>query len=155
MPRRAVSDTEPLIIKVKYFDERLPKLKFIGGKDHSNWVDLVAGKSMELLPGEDYDIPLGVAMELPEGYEGIVAPRSSSYKRYGITITNSFGIIDHSYCGNNDEWHLLVHATRGAFIKRGDRIAQFRIQQIQPDLRFEEVTNLDNADRGGIGSTGK
>ena len=94
-------------------------------------------------------------MELPEGYEANIVPRSSTFKRYGILQTNSMGVIDSSYCGENDVWMMPVYVTRDADIYAGDRICQFRVVQNQPQINFEEVERLGNEDRGGFGSTGR
>ena len=105
-------------------------------------------------------IPLGVAMELPEGYEAIVAPRSSTFKTWGIVQANSIGVIDNSYCGDNDQWYYPAiclkptEGEHGVWIHKGDKICQFRIQENQPEIRFEEVEVLGNEDRNGFGSTG-
>ncbi len=98
-------------------------------------------------------LPLGIAMELPKGYEAIVAPRSSTYKKYGIVQTNSIGVIDNSYCGDNDQWRMPVYFTQDVVIPKGSRIAQFRIQAKQPEINFITVESLGNTDRGGFGST--
>lgn len=103
--------------------------------------------------GEFRLIPLGVAMELPEGYEAHVVARSSTFKTWGLIQTNGMGVIDHSYCGNNDEWKMPVYATRDTKIEAGDRICQFRIVEHQPQIRFETVERLDGKDRGGFGTT--
>ena len=110
---------------------------------------------MELKAGEFRLIPLGVAMALPQGYEAHIAPRSSTFRNYGILQTNSVGVVDESYCGDEDEWKLPVYATRDCHIERNDRIAQFRIVEHQPAIRFEECETLGNASRGGFGSTGR
>ena len=109
---------------------------------------------MELKKGDFKLIPLGVGMILPEGYEAHVAPRSSTFKHYGIIQTNSVGIIDNSYAGDNDQWMMPVYATRDTVIHKNERICQFRIMQIQPVISFEEVEHLNDVDRGGFGSTG-
>lgn len=94
-------------------------------------------------------------MELPEGYEALVVPRSSTYKNFGIIQTNSIGIIDESYCGDGDQWYFPAYAVRDTVIAAGDRICQFRIIEHQPELSFKTVDALGNSDRGGFGSTGK
>ena len=104
--------------------------------------------------GEFRLIPLGVAIALPEGYEARTAPRSSTFRRWGILQANSVGVIDNSYCGTNDEWKLPVYATRDTVIEKGDRICQFRIFAVQPPVTFEECDTLSDTDRGGFGSTG-
>ena len=140
-------------IKIKYFTDKIDKLTYIDGK--SDWVDLRAAENISLKKGEFRLIPLGVAMELPKGYEAHVVPRSSTFKNFGIIQTNHQGGIDGSYCGGNDQWFMPVYALRDTKIHINDRICQFRIMENQPKLLFEEVTHLDHADRGGLGSTGK
>lgn len=139
------------VIKIKYFDEELEKIKKI---EKGDWIDLRAAKTIELKKGDFILIPLGVAMELPKGYEAHVVPRSSTFKNYGIIQTNSIGIIDNSYCGDNDEWKMPVYATKDTVINKNDRICQFRIIEKMPKVEFEEVEVLSNKNRGGFGSTG-
>lgn len=151
-------------IKIKYFDKEIEKIAAI---EKGCWIDLRAAKDITLKAGESMLIPLGVAMELPIGYEAYLAPRSSTFKNYGIIQTNHLGIIDGfatdeqgnvipgtGFCGDNDQWHMPVYALRDTVIKKNDRICQFRIVKKQPDIQFVEVENLSNIDRGGIGSTG-
>ncbi|MDD5948544.1 MAG: dUTP diphosphatase [Lachnospiraceae bacterium] len=140
-------------IKIKYFSNEIDKLTYIGGK--SDWIDLRAAQTVELKKGEFRLIPLGVGMELPEGYEAHVVPRSSTYKNYGIIQTNSMGVIDESYCGDGDQWFFPAYALRDTTIQVNDRICQFRIMEHQPSLTFTEVEHLEHEDRGGHGSTGK
>ena len=140
------------IIKIKYFDSEMDKLASIDGK--SDWIDLRSSENVELKKGEFKLIPLGVAMELPAGYEAHVVPRSSTFKNYGILQTNSCGVIDGSYCGDEDMWRMPVYATRDTVIHRGDRICQFRIMKNQPAIVFEEADSLGNQNRGGFGTTG-
>ncbi len=139
-------------IKIKYFGQDLQKLEYIGGK--SDWIDLRASETVELKTGDFKLIPLGVAMELPAGYEAHVVPRSSTFQNYGILQTNSCGVIDGSYCGDQDMWKMPVYATRDTVIEKGDRICQFRIMENQPEIVFEETESLENGDRGGFGTTG-
>ncbi len=139
-------------IKIKYFDSEMDKLTYIDGK--SDWIDLRASETVELKKGEFKLIPLGVAMELPAGYEAHVAPRSSTFKNFGILQTNSCGVIDGSYCGDEDMWRMPAYATRDTVIHKGDRICQFRIMENQPAIVFEEVESLGNQNRGGFGVTG-
>lgn len=140
-------------IKIKYFTEEIDKLTYIDGK--SDWIDLRASETVELKAGEFKLIPLGIAMELPKGYEAHVVPRSSTFKNYGVLQVNSCGIIDCSYCGDEDMWYMPVYATRDTVINKNDRICQFRIMENQPKIEFEEVVSLENENRGGFGSTGK
>lgn len=122
--------------------------------DVGDWIDLRSAETVELKSGEFKLISLGISMELPSGYEAHVAPRSSTFKNFGILLTNSFGIIDNSYCGNNDIWRFPALALRDTVINEGDRICQFRIMERQPKINFVEVDDLGNNDRGGLGSTG-
>ena len=122
--------------------------------EQGDWIDLRAAETILIVKGEFKYIPLGVAIQLPEGYEAIVAPRSSLFKRRGIIMTNSIGIMDESYCGDNDEWKFPAYATRDTLIPKGERICQFRIVRHQPEIKFEVVDTLGNPDRGGYGSTG-
>ena len=140
-------------IRIKYFTEDIDKLDYIAGK--SDWIDMRASEEVELKAGEFKLIPLGVAMQIPAGYEAYLVPRSSTFKTWGIIQTNSMGVIDGSYCGDNDMWRMPVYATRDTVIHVNDRIAQFRIIKNQPTICFEEVAHLENKDRGGFGSTGQ
>ena len=140
-------------IKIKYHSDEIEKLTYIEGK--SDWIDLRAAEEVELKQGEFKLIKLGVSMQLPAGYEAVVVPRSSTYKNFGIIQTNHMGVIDETYCGDNDVWMMPAYALRDTEINVNDRICQFRIQKHQPAIVFEEVEVLGNDDRGGIGSTGK
>lgn len=140
-------------IKIKYFTDAIDRLTYIDGK--SDWIDLRASEEISLKAGEFALIPLGVAMELPKGYEAHLVPRSSTYKTWGLIQTNSMGVIDCSYCGDEDMWRMPVYATRDTTVHVNDRIAQFRIVENQPQIHFEQVEHLENANRGGFGSTGK
>ena len=140
-------------IRIKYFSDNIEKLAYIGGK--SDWIDLRAAENLELKAGEFKLIPLGIAMELPQGYEAHVVPRSSTYKNFGIIQTNHMGVIDETYCGDNDQWFFPAYALRDTQIHMGDRICQFRIMEHQPAIEFDEVESLGHEDRGGHGSTGR
>jgi dUTP pyrophosphatase len=140
-------------IKIKYFDKEIDKLEYIGG-GKSNWIDLRSAETIHLKKGEFRLIPLGVGMKLPDGYEANIVPRSSTYKNFKILQTNSFAVIDNSYSGDTDEWKLPVIAMEDITINKNDRICQFRINKIQPEIKFEEVEHLEKVSRGGIGSTG-
>lgn len=139
-------------IRIRYLSDKIEPLRYIDGK--SDWIDLRAAECVELKAGEFRLIRLGIAMELPKGYEAHVVPRSSTFKTWGLLQTNSMGVIDGSYCGDNDEWRMPVYATRDTVVEEGDRICQFRIVENQPKITFETVEHLDGADRGGFGSTG-
>ncbi|MEI3522080.1 MAG: deoxyuridine 5'-triphosphate nucleotidohydrolase [Anaerosacchariphilus sp.] len=140
-------------IKIKYFTDKIEKLAYIGGK--SDWWNARSAEDVTLKKGEFKLIPLGIAMELPKGYEAHVVPRSSTYKNFGVIQTNHMGVIDETYCGDNDQWFMPVIAMRDTEIHVNDRICQFRIMEHQPELVFEETEVLGHADRGGHGSTGK
>lgn len=139
-------------IQIKYFDSEIDKVMKV---DKGDWIDLRAAKEVALKAGEYALIPLGVGMKLPTGYEAHVVPRSSTFKNFGVIQTNSHGVIDESYCGDNDQWHFPAFALRDTVIHKNDRICQFRIEKKQPEISFVEVTNLDLKDRGGFGSTGR
>lgn len=140
-------------IKIKYHSNEIEKLRYIDGK--SDWIDLRSAEEVTLEAGEFHLINLGISVQLPEGYEMIIAPRSSTYKNFGLLQTNSIGIIDESYCGDNDILMMPVKADRHTEIHVNDRVCQFRIQKHQPQIMFEEVEHLEGKERGGFGSTGK
>lgn len=139
-------------IKIKYFTDAIDKLCYVDGK--SDWIDLRAAETVHLKAGEFKLIPLGIAMQLPEGYEAHVVPRSSTFKNFGIIQTNSMGVIDESYNGPNDQWFFPAYALRDTVINVNDRICQFRIMEHQPKIEFTESLLDNNVDRGGHGSTG-
>ena len=140
-------------IKVHYLSEEIEELRYIDGK--SDWIDLRDARNISLKKGEFCLIPLGIAVELPAGYEAHIVPRSSTFKNFGIIQTNSMGIIDETYCGNGDQWHFPAYALRDTEIHVNDRICQFRIMEHQPALTFVKTERLAGQDRGGFGSTGK
>lgn len=164
-------------IRIKYFNDAKRMQKIAKG----NWIDVYANKDMFVPEGQRAMIPLGFALELPVGYEGHLAPRSSTFKTWGIIQTNSVGVVDDTYIGDNDQWHLPVYClvgkeyadkvednyyelnnvteakgekVKGTWIHKGDKVAQFRIMEVQPNFEFDEVESFGNADRGGFGSTG-
>lgn len=141
-----------MTIKIKYFTKDIEK---VGKIDKGDWIDLRAAEDVTMKANTFALIPLGVGMILPEGYEAHLAPRSGTFKNYGIIQTNHVGVIDESYCGNNDEWKYPAYALRDTVIHKGDRICQFRIMEKQPEIEFVEVAALKDKDRGGFGSTGK
>ncbi len=140
-------------IKIRYVNDKITRLEYIDGK--SDWIDLRAAEDVTMKAGEFRLISLGVAMKLPEGYEAHIVPRSSTFKNFGIIQTNHCGIIDGSYCGNDDIWRFPAYAVRDTEIKFNDRICQFRIMRNQPQIRFDETKKLEDENRGGFGSTGK
>lgn len=139
-------------IKIKYHSREIEKLTYIAGK--SDWIDLRVAENVKLSKGEFRLISMGVSMQIPAGYEMLLVPRSSTYKNFGLIQTNSMGVIDESYCGDNDIIRMPVYATRDTELHVNDRICQFRILEHQPVIRFEEQETLGNSDRGGFGSTG-
>lgn len=153
-----------LKIKIKTFkDQILPEIISKG-----DWIDLRAAEDYNLKPGEYKLLELGVAMELPKGFEAIVVPRSSTFRNYGILCANSFGVIDYSYNGDMDEWKFPAFSPKGSMILAKDRICQFRIQLSQKatvwqkikwflsnGIKIEKVERLNTINRGGVGSTGK
>ena len=140
------------VIKIKYHSDQIEKLDYIAGK--SDWIDVRSAEDVTLEAGEFHLINLGVSVQLPEGYEMIIAPRSSTYKNFGLIQTNSIGVVDESYCGDNDILRMPVKADRHTEIHVNDRVCQFRIMKHQPTIVFEEVEHLEGQDRGGFGTTG-
>lgn len=142
---------ESLTILIRYHDPDIEKLSVTANGD---WVDLRCSDTVHLDAGQFAILPLGVSMRLPDGYEAHIAPRSSTFKRWGILQTNGVGVVDNSYSGDNDIWGMPVYATRETNIYKGDRVCQFRIMRRMEPVHFEEVPHLDGDDRGGFGSTG-
>ena len=138
-------------ILVRYHAD-IPKIERLPQGD---WIDLTAAEDVTMRAGEYRPISLGLSMQLPRGYEAHIAPRSSTFKRYGILMVNSLGIVDESYCGDNDIWYFLAYAVRDTHIEKGSRICQFRIAEKMRDVTLRTVSFLENPDRGGVGSTGK
>lgn len=145
---------EKLLLKVKYHEDKYGKLPRLRRIDKGDWVDLYAAETVELKAGEFKLISLGISTQFPSGYEAHMATRSSTYKNWGILLANSHSIIDESYNGDNDIWWFPALAMRNTIVKKGDRIAQFRLVEKMPEVEIEEVTTLGNPDRGGLGSTG-
>ena len=155
-------------LRIKYFEGATKMNKITKG----NWIDVFANADVFVPLGERAMIPLGFALELPQGWEGHLAPRSSTFKTWGIIQTNSVGVVDDTYIGDNDQWHMPVYCLTanckvneneiptvddrlGVWIRKGDKIGQFRIMEVMPDFEFEEVESFGNADRGGFGTTGQ
>ena len=155
-------------LRVKYLDGAKKMEKITKG----NWIDVYAYEDTFVPVGQRKMINLGFALELPQGWEGHLAPRSSTFKTWGIIQTNSVGVVDDTYIGDNDIWHMPVYCLqgkdkreisndnheynieKGTWIHKGDKIGQFRIMEVMPEIEFEEVESFGNADRGGFGSTG-
>lgn len=138
------------VIKIKYLTDIEP----ISQKKNSDWIDLRCAVDTFMKAGDYVNIPLGVAMELPEGYEALVIPRSSTFKNFGIIMANSMGLIDCSYNGDSDQIHFPALAIKDTAIHKNDRICQFRIQKNMTDVSLRKVETLGNEARGGFGSTG-
>lgn len=138
-------------IKIKY----LPGAAHMEMTDKGDWCDCFSYEDVTLKKGEYGYVNLGFACQLPAGYEAHLAPRSSTFKHFGVIQTNGFGIIDESFNSNADLWMMPVYAMRDTIIKKGERPCQFRIMKKQPKIEFEEVKDLHNEIRGGFGSTGR
>ena len=138
-------------IRIKYLNDSIPHLE---KTEIGDWIDLRSAEDVELKKGENKLIHLGVAMELPKGYEAHIVPRSSTFKKWGIIQTNHMGVVDNTYCGDDDWWFMSVYATRDVKIEKDDRICQFRIEKKMPKIKFETVEILGNENRNGFGSTG-
>ena len=139
-------------IRIKYHNKNIDKVAAIQNGD---WIDLRAAETVEMKAGEFRLISLGISMKLPEGYEANIVPRSSTFKKWGVLQVNSMGVIDNSYCGENDIWMFPALATRNTTINEGDRICQFRVVKKMADIDFIEVEHMEDEDRGGFGSTGE
>ena len=140
-----------MTIKVKYHNPNMEKITI---QPNGDWIDLRAAETVPMKAGDFKLISLGVSMKLPEGYEAHVVPRSSTFKKWGVLQTNSMGVIDNSYSGENDIWRFPALAMRDTVIEEGDRICQFRIEKKMEAVDFETVDHMEDADRGGFGSTG-
>ncbi|MCQ2125613.1 MAG: dUTP diphosphatase [Fibrobacter sp.] len=146
-----LNEDEEYCIKIQYLNDEVNRLAKI---EKGDWIDLYAAEEVVLKAGEWKLVHLGVAMQLPDGFEAHLAPRSSTFKNWGVLMTNSVGVVDNSYCGPNDWWKMPVYATKDITIEKHSKIAQFRIMKKQPAVTFVECSLADNADRGGFGSTG-
>lgn len=140
-----------LKIDIVYHDPNMPKIEKIAVGD---WIDLRARYGGEFHKGDFALIDLGVSMKLPDGYEAHIAPRSSTFKNWGIIQTNSVGIVDASYCGTDDVWKMPCYFTKDTIIEPYDRICQFRIVENMPSIEFNELNELSSESRGGFGSSG-
>ena len=139
-------------IKIKYHNDAIEKLCYIDGK--SDWIDLRVAEDVTLKKGDFKLIDMGVSMQLPKGYEMLLVARSSTFKNFGLIQTNAMGVIDETYCGDDDHIMMPVYATRDTEVHVNDRICQFRIIKHQPVIDFEESESLSGKSRGGFGSTG-
>ena len=121
---------------------------------NGDWIDLATEHEVVLHAGKSQRISLGVAMQLPDGYEAHIIPRSSTFSRWGILLVNSMGLIDNSYCGPQDIWSFHAFPMIDITIPAGTRICQFRITKKQPEIIFDIVPRLHGENRGGYGTTG-
>ena len=151
MKDNKMNDEKTIIIK--YHVPDMERLRYIDGK--SDWIDLRSAVDLDMKAGDFAYISLGISVKLPEGYEMIIAPRSSTFKNFGLLQPNAPGVVDETYCGDDDIICFPALAMRDTTIKKGDRICQFRILEHQPRIRFEETEHLGEEARGGFGSTGK
>ena len=139
------------VLKVKYHTD-IDHIRQVEGSD---WIDLRSAEDVLLQAGQYKRISLGISVELPEGYEAHILPRSSTFERYGILLVNGMGIVDGSYCGDGDIWQFPAYATRDIFIQKNARICQFRIMKNQGNLAIQTVEVLGNENRNGFGHTGE
>lgn len=138
-------------IKIKYHDTELERCKVI---EQGNWIDLRAAETVYMKKGEFKIINLGISIKIRSDYEAYIVPRSSTYKRYGVIQANGIGIIDSSYCGNNDILGFPCIALRDTVIKKNDRICQMRVQKAMGNVQLYETEIMTDENRGGFGSTG-
>lgn len=140
-----------MTIRIKYHNPNIAHAEQVEGSD---WIDLRAAETVELKPFEYKVISLGVSMSLPTGYEAHLAPRSSTYEKFGIIQSNSIGVIDNTFRGDDDIWGFPAIALRHTVIHEGDRICQFRIMKKMERVKLKPVESMNNKSRGGFGSTG-
>jgi len=147
-----LSRDEPVTVRVKRLhpDAVIPKAARRGDVAF----DLYSVIDYKLEPGERYAVPTGIAVEIPQGYEGQVRPRSGLAMRDGITVLNTPGTIDSGYRGEV-KTIIMNHGTTPFKITKGMRISQLAIRPV-PDVQFIEVDELSDTERGegGFGSTG-
>lgn len=139
-------------LHINYFNEDQPKLV---QHEKGDWIDIPSPNAYSYKAGDTVFVKFGFSIKLPNNHEAHIVPRSSTFKNYGLLLTNSTGIIDNSYCGDNDEWCAMFYATRDGEIKIGERLVQFRLFRNQPKLEILEVDSTGDSDRGGYGSTGR
>lgn len=144
-----------MAVKIRTEGNAGPEIEKLQKISKGDWIDLRSAETVDLKAGEYRLIRLGVGMILPDGYEAIVAPRSSTPSKFGVLLSNSIGVIDNSYSGDEDEWRFPALAIRDTHIEKGDRICQFRIIKNMDPVEIVEVDRLNEISRGGIGSTGK
>ena len=140
-------------ISIKRLDPDLPLPSYAHPGDAG--ADLHSAVEVTLGPGERTLVPTGIAMALPEGYVGLVHPRSGLAARHGISIVNAPGTIDAGYRGEVQVCLVNTDTTEPFTVRRGDRIAQLVVQRVETAV-FVEAADLDASARGagGYGSTG-
>lgn len=139
-------------LDIQYNNPEMPKLE---KTERGDWIDLYTNEDVSMKAGDFKYIDLGVAIALPEGLEAIMAPRSSTFKHWGLLQANSIGIFDNSFCGPEDIWKFPAYATRDVEIPKFTRLCQFRTLPNQLPVDFKEVDKLQNPSRGGWGSSGR
>ena len=137
-------------LKIRYHRELFPDLPDV--EKHGNFIDLVSAEERTLKAGEFTLLNLGISVECPEGYWMQIVPRSSTFRKLGIIQTNSFGVVDTDYCGDDDIVKMPVYATRDIVIPANERICQFTLVK-DVDFCIESVDKLDGPNRGGFGSS--
>lgn len=140
-------------VKIKRFDKTLTLPVY--ETDGSVGFDIIARENAEIPPKEIALIPSNLIVEVPKGYMLVVASRSSTPMKKGLTPPHGFGIIDHDYCGPDDEIKVLVYNFKDvpAKVIRGEKIAQGVFVKIDK-FEWEEVDDINKNSRGGFGSTG-
>lgn len=123
--------------------------------DSGDIINVGSKEIFQYFKGDILLLGLGIAMDIPEGYEALVVPRSSTFKHWGFIQTNGVGVIDNSFAGDNDEWGMMVLALKNGCIERHSRVCQFRVIENQPTLNLHEVPTLNNKSRGGFGTSGR
>ena len=143
----------PVNVHMQLLDPELPAPAY--AKPGDAGADLRSRIDFELEPGERALVPTGVAIALPEGYVGLVHPRSGLATKNGITIVNAPGTVDSGYRGELMVTLLNTDKTKSFHVQRGDRIAQLVIQKYE-HATFTVVDELDQTERGssGFGSSG-
>ena len=143
------------INKSAYIDLAVPVVEIVG-QDNTSYNHITSSKTQKQVAYAKGDVVIlhtGLAMELPEGTYGALLPRSSTFRKTGLLMTNSVGIIDNAYCGEEDEWMAMMYATRDGYIELGADYLQFRVIENMSSLDIIEVKQLTNESRGGYGST--
>lgn len=143
-------------IKVKYHRRSTAQITPLEQTNWGDWIDLRCAKQVIIPAGTSRVVPFGVSMKLPRGYEANVLARSSLCKNFSVIQTNAMGVIDSTYCGDDDEWFAELHniSDSSISIPFDARICQFRIVKKMPKVKFKRVKSLGCPNRGGHGSSG-